>query len=76
MTDARRYRYEQYSDKHGLNDWSRRAQWLVFDCHGVGCMASLCTEADAAKIVTALNAYHEPVNLTPLINAWNGHSDV
>lgn len=51
-----RYRWEFYRAEYG-NSWETRAQWLVFDRKGVGCMASFGNEAHASLVVTALNAH-------------------
>lgn len=60
MTLLPRYRYEFYRDKATGDTqqetwYLQRAQWLIFDAHDVGCMCSVGTEREAARIVFALN---------------------
>lgn len=60
MTLLPRYHYERYQDTatgdtQQATWYIQRVQWLVFDRHSVGCMCSVGTEREAARIVFALN---------------------
>lgn len=54
-----RYRQEFFQSETGDTSWERRAQWLVIDRKGVGCMASFGSEREAALVVAALNAFEQ-----------------
>lgn len=60
MTLLPRYHYEFYRDTAtGATQqetwYIQRSQWLIFDRHEPGCMCSVGTEREAARIVFALN---------------------